>query len=89
MKGDGKKYSLRFRTDSSFDGVSYESKFTTEAGSWKEYKIPFEDFRPVWRGRTVPGQPELTSGDIRQVGFLISDKQSGNFELKIDWIKFY
>jgi monofunctional biosynthetic peptidoglycan transglycosylase len=89
VKGDGKIYSLRFRTSTSFDGISYQSKFKTESGTWREYKIPFEDFTPVWRGRLVPDQPKLTSADIKQVGVLIADKQFGEFELNIDWIKFY
>ena len=89
VKGDGNIYSLRFRTDSRFDGISYQAKFKTEEGQWQEYKIPFEEFTPVWRGRYVSDQPELTSEDIRQVGILIADKQFGEFELNIDWIKFY
>jgi monofunctional biosynthetic peptidoglycan transglycosylase len=89
IKGDGKIYSLRFRTDQTYDGISYQAKFETEPGTWKEHKIPFENFTPVWRGRFVPNQPQLISGEIKQVGILISDKQYGDFELNIDWIKFY
>jgi len=89
VKGDGKIYSLRFRTNPNFDGISYQSKFITEKDEWMEFKIPFAEFTPVWRGRTVPNKPELVSQNIRQVGVLISDKQFGDFELKIDWIKFY
>lgn len=89
IKGDGKTYSLRFRTNQTFDGISYQAKFKTEPGTWREYKIPFEDFTPVWRGRFVPNQPQLTSGEIKQVGLLIADEQYGDFELNIDWIKFY
>lgn len=89
VKGDGNIYSLRFRTNRSFDGISYQAKFRTEKDTWKEFMIPFSEFTPVWRGQRVSGQPELTSEDIEQMGFLIADKQFGDFEMKIDWIKFY
>ncbi len=89
VKGDGKIYSLRFRTDNDFDGISYQAKFKTDPGEWKEHKIPFSDFKPTFRGNTLSNKPELESNDIKQIGILISDKQFGNFMLVIDWIKFH
>jgi hypothetical protein len=89
VKGDGNIYSLRFRTDINFDGISYQTKFKTEAGEWKKYKIPFSDFKPTFRGRTLSNKPELESKNIKQIGILIADKQFGKFELNIDWIKLY
>ena len=87
VKGDGNIYSLRFRTDNNFDGISYQAKFKTEANEWKEYKIPLNEFKPTFRGNTLSGKPKLESKDIKQIGILIADKQYGKFELKIDWIK--
>ena len=89
VKGDGNIYSLRFRTDKNFDGISYQAKFKTDSGEWKEYKIPLSDFKPTFRGRTLSNKPKLESKDIKQIGILIADKQFGKFELMIDWIKFY
>ena len=89
VKGDGKIYSLRFRTDINFDGISYQAKFKTISGEWKEYKIPFSDFKPTYRGNTLSDKPNLESKDIKQIGILIAGKQFGKFELNIDWIKFY
>ena len=89
VKGDGNFYSLRFRTDTNFDGVSYQAKFKTESGEWKEYKIPFSDFKPTFRGNTLSNKPKLESKDIKQIGILIADKQFGKFELNIDWVSFY
>ena len=87
VKGDGNIYSLRFRTNNNFDGISYQAKFKTEAGRWIEYKIPLGDFKPTFRGNTLSNKPKLESKDIKQIGILIADKQYGEFELKIDWIK--
>jgi NADH dehydrogenase [ubiquinone] 1 alpha subcomplex assembly factor 1 len=89
VKGDGKIYNLRFRTNKNFDGFSYQAKFETESGEWKEYKIPFKEFKPTNRGNTLSNKPKLASTDIKQIGILISDKQFGKFEINIDWIKLY
>jgi monofunctional biosynthetic peptidoglycan transglycosylase len=89
VKGDGNYYNIRFRTNTNFDGYAYQAKIKTEKDNWKEYKIHFEDFKPTFRGYTLRNKPALKSKDIAQIGFLISDKQSGNFEMSIDWIKFY
>jgi hypothetical protein len=88
-KGDGKIYSVRFRTNTNFDGYAYQAKIKTEKGQWKEFKIPFKDFTPTFRGYTLEDKPPLESKDISQMGMLIADKQSGKFEITIDWIKFY
>jgi monofunctional biosynthetic peptidoglycan transglycosylase len=89
VKGDGKIYSIRFRLNRNFDGISYQGKFTADEGIWKIVKIPFTEFIPTFRGRTIPDQPELNSKDIKQLGFLIADNQFGNFNIFIEWIKFY
>jgi len=88
VKGDGNIYSLRFRTNENFDGISYQAKFRTEAGEWKEYKIPFSEFKPTFRGNILSNKPKLISKDIKQIGILIADKQFGKFVLNIDWISF-
>ena len=33
--------------------------------------------------------PPLDPKEIKQLGFMISDKQVGNFRLEIDWIGVY
>ncbi len=89
VNGDGNIYSLRFRTDTNFDGISYQAKFKTESGLWKEYKIPLSEFKPTFRGNTLSDKPKLESKNIKQIGILIADKQYGKFELNIDWVKLY
>jgi hypothetical protein len=37
----------------------------------------------------VPNAPKLDQTRIAQIGFMISNKQAGAFELEIDWIKAY
>ncbi|MEM6317030.1 MAG: CIA30 family protein [Bacteroidota bacterium] len=86
VKGDGKKYSFRLRSNHNFDGVSYRQDFSTQKGEWQEIALPLADFVPTWRGRVVRDVPPIIATQIQQIGFLISDKQEGAFELQIDWI---
>lgn len=89
VRGDGKKYSFRLRTTQSFDGIAYAADFKSLNGEWQEIRIPFSDFKPRFRGRIIMNADELNKSNIRQLGFLISDKQQGPFALDIDWIKAY
>jgi hypothetical protein len=89
VRGDGNFYNLRFRTNQNFDGYAYQAIFQTEKDVWKEFKIPFRDFKATFRGRTLNDKPALDSENIKQIGFLIADKQFGEFTMDIDWIKFY
>ena len=89
IKGDGQKYQLRIRTDDRFDGISYRDHFTSRSGEWMAIRVPFEDFVPVFRGRIVKDAPPVSPEQIQQIGFLIADKQAGDFRLEIGWIQAY
>lgn len=87
VRGDGKKYSFRLRTSNSLDGPSFAADFKSWQGEWQEITISFNDFTARFRGRIIMNAAELDISNIRQLGFLISDKQEGRFALEIDWIK--
>jgi monofunctional biosynthetic peptidoglycan transglycosylase len=89
VKGDGKDYRLRLRTDNGHDGIAYQTHFSTEKDSWIAARLPFDAFIPVFRGRVIEDAPELNVSGIRRIGFMISDKQAGPFRLEIEWIKAY
>ncbi|PIE35762.1 CIA30 family protein [candidate division KSB3 bacterium] len=89
IKGDGRRYQLRIRTDDRFDGVSYRTHVDINADSWMTIRIPFADFVPVFRGRIVKDAPPISPENIHQIGFLIADKQAGDFRFEIDWIQAY
>ena len=88
VRGDGKKYQFRIRIDNRFDGISYRYIFDTKPNKWMTIHMPFSDFVPTFRGRILDEDP-LSAKEIEQLGFLIADKQAGNFRLEIDWIKAY
>jgi len=87
VKGDGKKYKFRLRNSNRFDGIVYNHNFETKKGEWIELEFQIEDFVPMFRGRIYNNYGKLEAKDIRQVGFLIADKQEGEFQLEVDWIK--
>ena len=49
VRGDGRRYQLRFRTDDTSDGVAYRAAFDTSSGEWLELKIRFADFQASFR----------------------------------------
>jgi len=89
VRGDGKRYSFRLRTDNSYNGIAYAADFQSIENEWQEIEIPFNDFTARYRGRIILDAPKLDKKSIRQLGFLISNKQEGKFALEIDWIKAY
>ena len=84
VRGDGRDYQLSIRTDRTSSGVRYRTSFPTEPGAWTEVLLPLEKFRPTWRGRSVPGAPQLAAEDVRSFGFMVSDKQVGQFRLDVE-----
>ncbi len=86
LRGDGRRYAVRIRTDRAFDGVSYQVKIQPPDGEWREIFLPFSDFEPVFRGRRVRGHPPLDPSQIRAFGLLISDGQQGPFRLEVAWL---
>ena len=89
VKGDGKNYQLRLRTDNRFDGASYRSEFSTQKGEWIVIDMPFEEMAPTFRGRVLADYPAVDPSQIQQLGFLISNKVAEPFRLEVDWIKAY
>lgn len=85
--GDGKTYKLSLTTDPRYEAVVYRAPFTPPDGQWTTLPIPFTDFVPTFRGERVPGAPPLDPARISTFGLLISDRQEGNFRLKIRTIK--
>ena len=89
VRGDGRRYQFRFRTDDSSDWVAYRALFETRLGKWVEVELPFQAFEPSFRGRRPQGVAPLDPARIRQLGFLIADKKEGPFRLEVAWVKAY
>lgn len=86
VRGDGRTYKLRMRTDARFDGVNHQAPFATERGAWTTVHLPFEDFEPTYRGRKLKSVAPFAPSVVVSFGLLISDEQVGAFRLEIEWI---
>lgn len=87
--GDGRRYQIRVRTDSRYDGVAYKYEFNTNKDTWVTIRAPFAEFVATFRGSILKDYSPLDTAKIRQIGFLIADGQEGSFRLEIDSIGTY
>jgi NADH dehydrogenase [ubiquinone] 1 alpha subcomplex assembly factor 1 len=89
--GDGKVYCLRVRTvvNGRVTQYSYEARFTTTQGVWETHTLPYSEFKAVFRGSGVRGNPKLNADTVIELGFMIRDEQEGPFRLGISKISVY
>jgi NADH dehydrogenase [ubiquinone] 1 alpha subcomplex assembly factor 1 len=83
VKGDGKRYEFRLKSNIS-QSQSYVHQFAT-SGEWEIIKLEISEFYPQIRGRKL-NIPNFDFGSIGQLSFLIANNQEEDFELLIDWI---
>ena len=84
VKGDGKNYQFRVKTNKSYSH-SYVSLFQT-SGDWQNIEIPVTEFYPSFRGRKLD-IPNYDGSSLEEIAFLIGNKKNENFQLLIDRIE--
>ena len=99
LKGDGQRYKLIVRDDARWDGIGYAASFDTTFNQWITVRIPFSDFRPVRRARTLENHPPLDTGAVRSLQLMLSKFEydgelnprfsAGMFSLKIETLGAY
>ena len=87
LKGDGRTYILNLYPKTRRMAFSYRASLPTVAGEWMEVGIPLKDFTPTSFGRQVKNKGPIPPDQIGGIGFMLSDKQPGAFELEIEWVK--
>ena len=87
VRGDGRTYQLRLRMDDRIDGIAYRVHFETRDREWITTRIPFDQFLPTFRGRTLIDAPQLDVGRIHQLAFMLADRKPGPFSLEIDYVR--
>ena len=87
VRGDGKRYKLNLRMDDIFDGVNHQAVFQPPVGRWVDIVLPLSMFSPRLRGRAVPDAPSLEPGRVQQVGWMVGDRQAGEFRLEIQYVQ--
>lgn len=83
LKGDGKRYQFRAKTNKN-DQQAYVSYFET-TGEWQTIEIILSALEPTFRGRKL-NMPNFPADELEEVGFMIGNKVNENFELVIDKI---
>ena len=78
VKGDGKKYQIRIKSNST-DYYSYTANFLTN-GEWEEIEIPLANMSPTYRGRALD-KPNFSNTYFEQISLFIGNKKEENFKL--------
>lgn len=84
LKGDGKRYQFRVKTENG-DRHSYIAYFET-TGEMQEIEIDFAKMYPAFRGRTLD-IPNFSGAQMVEIAFLIGNKEEQDFVLEIDKIE--
>ena len=84
LKGDGKKYQFRVKTNS-YDRHSYIHYFQT-SGEWEIIEIPLAGMYPTFRGMEL-NMPNFPGEQLAEMAFLIGNKKAESFRLEVDWIR--
>lgn len=83
LKGDGKTYQFRVKTNNN-DDYSYVASFDT-SGDWETIDILFNSLQPKFRGREL-NMENYPGNQMEMVAFLIGNKKAEAFKLEIDSI---
>jgi NADH dehydrogenase [ubiquinone] 1 alpha subcomplex assembly factor 1 len=84
IKGDGKQYQFRVKTNRT-DLYSYVFPFQTTT-DWQTIEIPINKLYPAFRGRKLD-QPNYDGSNLEEIAFLIGNKKEETFRLLIDSIE--
>lgn len=84
LKGDGKRYQFRVKSDK-YDRHSYIYYFQT-TGDWQTVEIPLAKMYPTFRGRKLRMQ-NYPVEVMEEIAILISNKQAEQFRLEVDAIQ--
>lgn len=84
IKGDKKRYQLRFKS-SMREPHSYIQHFET-SGEWEIITLKFADFYPSFRGRRL-STPNFPAELMCEMSFLIANKKEEAFNLQFEWME--
>jgi monofunctional biosynthetic peptidoglycan transglycosylase len=87
VKGDGREYVLNIYTKSRRMAFSYRAPLPTTKDEWTEVRVPLADFIPTAFGRRVQGMGPVEPDQINGLGFMLSDKKPGKFQMQVEWMK--
>ncbi|KPQ30010.1 MAG: Complex I intermediate-associated protein 30 (CIA30) [Marinobacter excellens HL-55] len=84
--GDGKTYKIGLRNSTDRSSIVYQHAFTPGTEDWSRIRLPFSEFIPTWRGKTVTDAGPLDLEHLASVSLFVSGRQVGEFRLRMqDW----
>lgn len=83
-KGDGREYVLNLYTKSRQMAFSYRAPVPTKPDEWTDVAVPLAEFIPTAFGRRVQGMGPIDPSQINGLGFMLSDKKPGHFQMQVD-----
>ncbi len=86
VRGDGKIYRFRARTERTESQIAYTSWFETKPETWQEIYLPFSKMAPIYRGKVVDDAEAIDLRSIQSFGLMVAEKQEGPFLLEVDFI---
>ncbi|WP_052128660.1 CIA30 family protein [Neosynechococcus sphagnicola] len=99
VRGNGDRYKFLVRTESGWDSIAYSYSFDTVTDTWIDVWMPFREFVPVFRAKTVPTAAPLDTRCIRALQLILSKFEydgalnpkftPGEFQLCIESIAAY
>ena len=85
-RGDGKTYKIGLRNSTNRRSIVYQHAFTPGTEEWSRIRLPFSDFIPTWRGKTLTDEAALNLSHLASVSLFVSGRQAGEFQLRMqDW----
>lgn len=87
VRGDDRTYNLDLRVPSTRMAYTYRVALPTEAGKWQEFRVPLSMFVATSFGRVQTNSRPVDAQRVQSVGFTLSDKKAGPFQLDVAWIK--
>jgi transforming growth factor-beta-induced protein len=90
VKGDGRSYTFDVRVSNvRMMAGSFQQKFDTIAGEWKQIRLPLDGFKLFSFGREMRGAAALDAAKVESIGVTLADKQAGPFALEVRSIATY
>lgn len=85
-----RQFEILIEKETRFYMPKFRAKFSAENEDWQVMKIPLRDFEISRMGSTLQkGIDPKVLTEIQRIGFILSDKKEGDFNLWIDYLKFY
>ena len=72
VRGDGQRYKVYLRTAKGWDALAYGASFDTEKGVWKTVRLPFSEFQPIFRAKSIRNAPMMDRSSLRSVQLMLS-----------------